>query len=188
MNSPIDKFIDEIYSLESNGILSDLFFSPHLFTHFLDFDESRKKKALEYITSVLKQCYSLGQLQVAASYGDDELYGYAMIFTAPQLPKYIHKIFVKEEFRGHGIGSQIISSITETNEDFCLLCPSDTVKFYEKYNFEYMQQFDMPEGENFKLSRGLYLGLCLMTNYKKEVGAPIFLLNDQDIKKIIQLC
>lgn len=132
-------------------------------------------------------CYKAGHLRIAISHNDQELYGYAMLFVHPdtKFPKYLHKIYVKEEFRGHGIGEKMLTSLTENEPKICLLCPSDKVAFYEKNGFHFTQSFEVPEEENFILSRGLYSGLCVMNNHNEILGAPIFFLNDWDIKNIV---
>lgn len=187
MEYTADYFINEIYDLESSGMLSDLALSPSLFTHFIAFDENDRKKAISYIISVLDECYKAGHLRIAISHNDQELYGYAILFVHPdtKFPKYLHKIYVKEDFRGHGIGEQILTSLAENEPKICLLCPSDKVAFYEKYGFHFTQPFEVPEEENFILSKGLYSGLCVMNNHNETLGAPIFFLNDRDIKNIV---
>ncbi|BCV37519.1 hypothetical protein TUM17377_28470 [Shewanella chilikensis] len=182
-----DYFLNEIYDLESTGMLSDLALSPSLFTHFIAFEESDRENALSYIISVLDECYKSGHLRIAISHNDQELYGYAMLFVHPdpKFPKYLHKIYVKEEFRGHGIGEQILTSLAENEPKICLLCPSDKAAFYEKYGFHFTQPFEVPNDENFQLSKGLYSELCVMNNHNETLGAPIFFLNDRDIKNIV---
>lgn len=187
MEYTADYFLKEIYRLESAGMLSDLALSPSLFTHFIAFDEHDREKALSYIISVLDECYKAGHLRIAISHIDQELYGYAMLFVYPdpKLPKYLHKIYVKEEYRGHGLGEQILTSLAENEPKICLLCPSDKVAFYKKYGFHFTQIFHIPESDNFHLSKGLYTELCVMNNHNETLGAPIFLLNDKDIKIIV---
>ena len=179
-------FIEEIYSLEAAGMLADLALTPSLFLDFMSFEETDRNNALAYIKSVLAECYTCGHLKVAISHHNEELYGYALMFVLPEekYPKYLHKIFVKEKFRGNGIGAQILTSIVE-NSEVCLLCPPEKVSFYEKYGFSFVQPFTTPDGDNFKFSKGLYADLCVMKNHEGNLGAPIFLLNDTDVKKII---
>lgn len=190
MEYSTDYFLNEIYALESEGMLSDLVVSPSLITHFTFFGEGYRENALAYIVSVLDECYKAGHLRIAISHNDQELCGYAMLFVLPdsKSPKYLHKIYVKEEFRGHGIGGEMVTSLAENEPMICLLCPSDKVAFYEKYGFHFTHPFEVPEGDNFILSKGLYSELCVMKNYNEAnepLGVPIFLLNDTDIKNII---
>ncbi|KAB7660445.1 GNAT family N-acetyltransferase [Plesiomonas shigelloides] len=182
-----EYFINEIYDLEAVGMLSDLALRPNLFLDFLSFEELNRKNAIAYIKSVLAECYKCGHLRVAISHQDEELYGYAMMFTLPdpKYPKYLHKIYVKEQYRGHGLGSQILKAFSENEPRISLLCPEDKISFYEKHGFHLVQEYGIPENENFLLSKGLYSGLYLMNNHTETLGAPIFLLNDRDIIKII---
>lgn len=182
-----DYFLNEIYDLESSGMFSDLALNPSLFTHFITFEESDRKKAKTYIISVLEECYKAGHIRIAVSHNAQELYGYAMLFVHPdpKYPKYLHKIYVKKRFRGHGIGEQILTSLSENEPKICLLCPSDKIAFYEKYGFQFTQPFEVPENENFLLSKELYSGLCVMNNHNETLDAPIFFLNDRDIKNIL---
>ncbi|VUD63781.1 hypothetical protein TDB9533_03181 [Thalassocella blandensis] len=187
MEYTADYFLNEIYDLESSGMLADLALSPSLFTYFIALDENDRENALTYIISVLEECYKAGHLRIAISHNEQDLYGYAMLFVHPDpnFPKYLHKIYVKEEFRGRGIGRQILTSLSENEPKICLLCPSDKVAFYEKYGFHFTQPFEIPEDENFLLSKGIYSGLCVMNNHSEPLGAPIFFLNDRDIKNIV---
>jgi GNAT superfamily N-acetyltransferase len=187
MEYTADYFLNEIYDLEASGMLSDLALSPSLFTFFIAFEEKDREKATAYIISVLDECYRAGHLRIAISHNDKELYGYAMLFVHPdpKFSKYLHKIYVKEEFRGHGIGGQILMSLSKNEPKICLLCASEKVTFYEKHGFHYMQPFEVPKDENFHLSEKLYSGLCVMNNHSEMLDAPIFLLNDRDIKKIV---
>lgn len=187
MKYTADYFLNEIFDLESSGMLSDLALSPSLFTYFIAFDEDNRKNALSYIIQALDECYKAGHLRIAISHNDQELYGYAMLFVHPdpKFPKYLHKIYLNEDFRGHGIGAKILTSIAENEPKICLLCPSNKVAFYEKYGFHFTQPFEVPEDENFLLSKGLYSELCVMNNHNEKLGAPIFFLNDRDIKNIV---
>lgn len=182
-----DYFIEEIYELESSGMLADLALNISLFTHFIDFDDSDRERGISYIKSVLEECYKAGHLRVAISHENKTLYGYAMMFVHPDptIPKYLHKIYVKEPYRGHGIGAQILTSLSENESLISLICPSDKIEFYEKYGFQYIQNFEVPENDNFLLSKGMYSGLSIMNNHSEPIGAPIFFLNDKDIKAII---
>lgn len=123
-------FIDEIYNLEAGGMLADLAVNPNLIFHFMGFEESDRNNALAYIKSILAECYDCGHLKVAISHENEELYGYALMFVHPEekYPKYLHKIFVKEQYRRSGIGTKILSSIID-GSDICLLCPAEKYRF-----------------------------------------------------------
>lgn len=181
-------FIDEIYNLEAGGMLADLAVNPNLILHFMGFEESDRNNALAYIKSILAECYDCGHLKVAISHENEELYGYALMFVHPEekYPKYLHKIFVKEQYRRSGIGTKILSSIID-GSDVCLLCPAEKISFYEKFGFSFVQKLETQSGENFQLSKGLYADLCVMKTHEGTLGAPIFLLNDKDIESIIGL-
>ena len=63
-----EYFLDEIFELEAHGMLDDIKFSPFMIPFLMDFDEIMYKKSIQYIISVLKECYSLGHLKVAISH------------------------------------------------------------------------------------------------------------------------
>lgn len=187
MEYTVDYFLKEIYDLEASGMFSDLALSPSLYVHFITFEEEDRKKAITYIISVLDECYRTGHLKIAIYHNNQELYGYALLFVHPdpKFPKYLHKIYVKEEYRGNGIGKQILTSLLVGKTKICLLCPFEKMPFYEKYGFHFTQLFEVSKNENFLLSNGLYSELCVMKNHYETLNDPIFLLNDTDIKKII---
>ena len=179
-------FIDEIYNLEAEGMLADLSLNPNLFIHFMDFIEADRERALSYIKSVLSECYRCGHLKVAVSHENEELYGYALMFAHPdeKYPKYLHKIFVKEQFRGRGIGTEMLKSITNSSR-VGLLCPADKIHFYENNGFTFSQEFSVPDDQAFQLSKELYSSLYVMKNHSDNIIAPIFLLNDEDVRHIL---
>lgn len=64
---------------------------------------------------------------------EGEFYGYALIFGHPKasLIRYCHKIYVHEQYRGHGIGSQMLEALLSQPYEMGLLCSSELVPFYE---------------------------------------------------------
>jgi len=183
-----EYFLDEIFELEAHGMLDDIKFSPFMMPFLMDFDEAMYKKAIQYIISVLKECYSLGHLKVAISHEDKNMYGYALWFISPiHDATYLHKIFVHEKYRNHGIGTGLLKSMCDLSNNINLLCPDDKVDFYKRNGFRFIQPFETPDNENFKLSKGLYTGLSVMTSSENAMEAPIFFLNDKDIRIIVGL-
>ena len=189
MQNSFTKEIDEALQLEAEGMLSDLSTSPLLLANFLSFDKRDRERAVNYIRSVLDECYKEGHLKVAIFHESQHLYGYAIFFTTAnaQYPTYLHKIFVKEPYRNQGLGGKLLQSIVKGNSRVALLCPIDKVAFYESHGFNYSQPFEAPDNEKFRLSRGLYSDLCLMKNYQEQSEIPLFFLNDSDLTDILGL-
>ncbi len=179
-------FIDEILNLEAEGMLADLSVNFNLCIHFMDFEDTDRERALSYIKSVLAECYRSSIIEVATHHENQELYGYAIMFVDPdeKHPKYLHKIFIKEQFRGRGIGTKMLSSIIK-NSRVGLLCPAKKIAFYQRNGFEFSQKFGIHDSQDFKLSKGMYMDLCIMKNYNEKINLPIFLLNDKDIRNIL---
>ena len=178
-------FLDEIFEIEASGMLSDIMFSTFMMTFLTDFDDSKHKAATNYIIGVLKECYKAGHLKVAIQHEGETLYGFALLFIAPNHDAtYLHKIFVYEQYRGNGLGTNILKSLVTPEKTVNLVCPGDKIDFYERNGFHFVQPFEIPENENFKLSKNLYIGLSVMTSSAEALEAPIFFLNDNDLKII----
>ena len=181
-----EYFLDDIYEIEANGMLADIMVSTPLLPYFMDFDEEKHKKAISYIKSVFKECYKAGQLKVLISHEEKALYGFALLFEFIELKTtYLHKIFVHEKYRGKGLGTQMLQKICASSKTVILLCSADNKDFYEKNSFNFLQFFETPKDDNFKLSKHLYTGLIVMSTTSEKSGeAPIFFLNDRDLNII----
>lgn len=179
-------FVDQILEFEAESILMDLAFSPALVGVAFEFDESRKRRSLEFVVSILRDAYDHQHLQIAVSNHGSDLYGYAMLFAyAGQPVRYLHKVYVHEEFRGQGVGTGLLEAVTNGDHTTALTCSVDVEKFYSKKGFEYVRDFEVPDSSDFRLSKHLYSGLVLMTNGSGYQKAPVFMLNDDDIRKIM---
>lgn len=188
MNSKPEDFINQILEFEAESMLFDLVHSPALIVAMFDFDEERKKKSVEFITSILRECFDAKHLHVAVSHGDKELYGYALVFVHPgESTRYLHKIFVFEQFRGQKVGSNLLESTTNGGHTTALLCSKEVETFYEQRGFRYVREFKIPDSDNFTLSTHLYAGLVFMANGEGFMRAPVFLLNDRDIRDIMAI-
>lgn len=178
-------FLDEIFKIEAEAILSDIMLSTVMISLLMDFDEEKQTKAINYIIDVFKECYKAGHLKVSIQHEGETLYGFAMLFVHPNhSATYLHKIFVYEQYRKNRLGTDILKSFTDLESSVNLLCADDKFNFYEQNGFHYVQPFQIPENESFKLSKGLYAGLSVMTSSPDAFEAPIFFLNDNDLKII----
>jgi len=178
-------FLDEIFKIEAEGMLSDIMTSTVMISFLMDFDEEKKNSAINYIIDVLKECYKAGHLKVAIQHEDETLYGFALLFVHPNhSATYLHKIFVYEQYRKNGLGTNILKSLTDSGSSVNLICSESKFDFYKQNGFHYVQPFIIPENNDFKLSKGLYAGLSVMTSSTDALEAPIFFLNDNDIKII----
>jgi GNAT superfamily N-acetyltransferase len=178
-------FLDEIFEIEAEGMLSDILHSTFLISLLMDFDAEKKTTATNYIISVLKEYHTAGFLNVAIQHEGETLYGFALLFSHPQhSAKYLHKIFVYEQYRNSGLGTNLLKSLTESGDCINLICSDDKLKFYKRNGFRYVQPFEIPDNDNFRLSKGLYAGLSIMTSSADALEAPIFFLNDNDLKVI----
>ncbi|HDI3296916.1 TPA: GNAT family N-acetyltransferase [Vibrio cholerae] len=178
-------FLDEIFKIEAEGMLSDIMLSTFMISFAFDFDSQKKKVALDYISDVLWECYNAGHLKVAVHHEGENLHGFALLFIHPQhSAAYLHKIFVHQPYRNNGLGTNILKSLIDSVTSINLLCSDSKVDFYEKNGFRYVQPFQMPENDHFQLSKGLYSGLSVMTSSEKAMEAPIFFLNDKDLRTI----
>lgn len=184
----IDTFLPQILENDAKGILHDLLAQPGLAMQFLGFSEEGALKAIKHVQGILEECYRAGHLKVAISHEDGRLYGYALLFVHPDpaFPRYCHKIFVYEQYRGHGVGSQILTMLLDDPRGTCLLCRDDLVPFYEKAGLEFNGGFVAPGAQQgFALTNGLYTNLVIMGTPGAGSPAPVFMLNDLDIKQLL---
>ncbi len=186
-----ENLIQEIFEMEARGILSDLAVSPRLIGMFWFMDEEGQQKAIKHIVSILNECHHLGHLQTLILSDEERqsLCGYALLFSLPlpEAPKYLQKIYLKEEFRGGGLGSLLLNQLKEAEPNITLLSSSKNIKFYEKNGFQLLGDFTVPKNDNFSFSQGLYSDLYVMSTHSESQAAPIFLINDDDIKHILSL-
>jgi len=189
MNAKPEDFTKQILRFEAESILFDLVHSPALMGAMFDFDDEKKQKSVDYIASILQTCFDAKHLHMAVSHGKAELFGYALIFVHPGEPtRYLHKVYVFEQFRGQNIGSNLVEAATKGTHTTALLCSRQVEKFYEKKGFRYVREFELPSSDNrFRLSEHLYTGLTFMTNGDEFTRAPVFLLDDRDIRHIMAI-
>lgn len=76
--------------------------------------------------------------------------------------QYYHKIYIYEQYRGNGIGSQMLSTILSLPNEVGLLCSSDLVPFYESAEMHSKGKFTAPSDENLTINTDMYSGLCVM--------------------------
>ncbi|QVL18966.1 GNAT family N-acetyltransferase [Pseudomonas qingdaonensis] len=184
----IDTFLPQILENEAKGVLQDLLAQPILAMQFLFFSEEATQKAIKHVAGIFDECYRSGHLKVAMSHENACLYGYALLFVHPDpnVPRYCHKIFVFPEFRGHGIGSQILSALIEDPRDTSLLCGYDLIDFYENAGLEQKGAFTAPgKQQGFALTQGMYADLVVMGTRGANVAAGVFMLNDDDVKALL---
>lgn len=184
----IDTFLPQILENEAKGLLQDLLVQPTLALQFLAFSEEATRKAIKHVVGIFEECYRSGHLKVVISHENGRLYGYALLFVHPDpsVPRYCHKIFVYREFRGHGLGSQILQMLIDDPRDTTLLCGYDLIEFYEKAGLAQKGAFTAPgEQQGFALTQGMYADLVIMGTPGANVAAGVFMLNDDDVKQLL---
>ena len=186
MKISADHFLDEILDIEAKGILKDLTNNINLFPDFIKFERADIDNSISYITKILKECYDSGSLRLAVYQLEKKLLVYALLFVDPQFKDntYLQKIFVYEEYRNKGIGTQLLKGIVQSGEKVSLLCPENKISFYTENGFQCLGSFVLPDSDNFKLSKGFYANFYMMASEKEMKSFPLFLLNDNDLKYI----
>ncbi|EBO9898482.1 GNAT family N-acetyltransferase [Salmonella enterica] len=195
-NQFIEPFLPEIFDQEATGILTDLMGCPAISLHLMTADEDGIAKVKQYIINIFYDYYRLGLLRIAAIQKmpeQDELMAYAMLITYPRATHIacIHKIYVYEPYRGHGIGKQLLEDIVLQAgfKGLTLVCLPELVPFYKKHGFKAVGGMFIGPGEDkFSMTQFMYVGLERMVHGDVPAsGFPIFMLNDVDAKAIIQL-
>ncbi|VGG38384.1 Uncharacterised protein [Klebsiella quasipneumoniae] len=152
--------------------------------------EEEVMAARNYIIGVFEECYRVGHLRIMGAADEGTLFGYSLIFGHPSAnySLYCHKIYVYEQYRGNGIGSQMLTGILSLPNEVGLVCSPDLIPFYESAGMHFKGNFTTPSDAGFTKTRGMYEGLCVMStdNSGETNGLPIFMLNDSDIDNIIQ--
>lgn len=172
----IATFVPAILENDAKGILADMLANPVLALHFMGFSEAQTYKAIAHVKGILDECYRAGHLKVMINHENGILYGYGMIFVHPDpsIARYCHKIFVYEQFRGHGLGSQLLQSLVADNANTCLLCPNDLVAFYEKAGMKLLGRYTAPDAQQgFAFTRDMYSGLMLMGTAEASSSCPL---------------
>lgn len=186
----MEPYLPSIFENEANGIVQDLTFTPALMGVMMFASEEEVKAARNYIITIFEECYRAGHLRIMGAGDEGVLFGYALLFRNPlaNYPLYCHKIFVYEQYRGNGIGSQLLRGVLALSNQVGLICAPDLVPFYESAGMHFKGNFNTPSDANFTKTRGLYAGLCVMStnNSSETTDLPIFMLNDSDIDNIIQ--
>lgn len=180
-----EDFLGEIFENEAKALLSDIMSSTSLVSLMFAFEEEQVQKAIKYIVGIFNECYKFGHLKVATSSSEQTLCGYAMIFVHPHHQSaYLHKIQIVEQFRGRGLGTEMLQSLSQSFSDLGLICNHDKIKFYERNGFKRVGDCKVPDSDDFKMSKHMYTGLYLMSNSQKVDGCPVFFLNDADLRAI----
>lgn len=182
----IKPHLPEIFEYEAGGILQDLAFVSDLAPLMMFATEAQVTAAKKYIAGVFEESYAEGHLKIMVMAGEDTLYGYAMIFCYPGAQLYYcHKFFVYEQYRGNGIGSQLLGGLLSQPFDIGLVCLPELVPFYESAGMSCKGEFIAHEADGFKNARNMYAGLSVMCSGDSAAGLPVFLLNDSDIKNMV---
>jgi GNAT superfamily N-acetyltransferase len=184
----IDSFRPMILENEANGLLLDLLAQPSLAMQLMGFSKETTLKAIKHLQNILEECYQAGHLKIATGHEDGCLYGYALLFIHPDpnVPRYCHKIFIYQEYRGLGIGSKMLQMLLNDSQDTYLLCRNELVPFYERAGMQRKGDFVPPSAhEGFALTNSLYAGLVVMGSPGGDGTAPVFMLNDEDVKQLL---
>lgn len=190
LESIAETFLPIVFENEAKGILADLLMQPALAIISMSFTELESKAAIDHVIGILQECYRDGHLKVVVAQNEGYIHGYAMFFVHPNpsFSLYCHKIYVFEQYRGHKIGTQLLEGVLQNSQSTTLLCSHDLIPFYERAGLGYKGDFTPPAAsEGFAHTRGMYSGLALMGTVGAEGDAPIFMLNDNDVKNIISI-
>lgn len=185
-----EQFIAIILLNEARGIMSDLSVQPGVMFALIEITEEEYDHCLNYICRVLFSCYRNGELKFIINCTGQQLNGYALIFEHPDpsYSRFCHKIYFFEEFRNQGIGKILIKGLLDESQNITLICNPSLISFYEKSGMKFAGTYKIPEDTvGFKFTKEMYNGLAIMNGTGVSGPAPIFMLNDNDVKKMLSI-
>ncbi|MBA6385186.1 GNAT family N-acetyltransferase [Colwellia sp. BRX10-6] len=183
-----DFFLESIFKFEAQRMLRDILSFTFMKSSLNELNEDKKLAAINYIIDILKECHSVGDLEVLIENEDRKLKGYGLLFLFPDInATYLHSIFIVEQYRKKGLGTKLLNKIKDLKFGAHLICDNSKISYYEQNGFRYVEPVQAPKGDDFKISKNLYRGLSIMTSSKSAIGSPIFFLNDQDLNTIAGL-
>lgn len=175
---------------EAKGLISDIAAQPGLILQFMGISEEKYDLCIQHVAKIFYTYFETGQMKLIVNASEKNLNGYALFFDHPDpnYARYCHKIFVYQPARRKGIGTELTKGILDESESLTLLCSPDLVPFYESCGMLFGGYYELPEdSENFRFTRGMYHGLAVMNSAGISGPAPVFFLNDNDIKDLLKI-
>lgn len=177
--------------IESQSMLTDLVDTKIGLSLFLGNSES-VKKARGIISEILVEELLSGILNIIVLMDNEKnnLMGYAVIVSAADKysPVFLQKIWVADEYRGQGLGRNLIKQIAaKSKAKINALVVGDSIGFFKRMGFKDRGFYGGIVTNNPKFSKldGIYRGTALMTlNVSKKTGIGAFLLTDDDLSNI----
>ncbi|MDH4602348.1 MULTISPECIES: GNAT family N-acetyltransferase [Pseudomonas syringae group] len=184
----LDAFLPEIFDLEARAMFASLSKAPSLQAAAKEMTGPQIEHGVDYIKTVLVDVYRTGSFQIPLSALGDELCGYAIIYRVNEnAPLLLHSIFVKEPYRRNGLGRMLLEPLFESKQGFNLISPLTQVGFFERSGLKLLGPYQVHEHPTFSLLIGHYADTFLMGDRLYPGGAPVFLLNNNDLQTIFAL-
>ena len=184
----LDTFLPEIFELEAQEMFDFLSTAPSLKAATKNMHNHQVEQGVEYIKTVLFDVYRSGHFEIPVSVLDDELCGYAIIYKVNErAPLLLHRVFVKEKFRRNGLGRMLLETFLASNQGINLVSPLNQVGFFERTGLKLLGSYQVHDHPSFSLLTDHYQDTFLMGDKQYPGGAPVFLLNDEDLQKIFAL-
>lgn len=185
----LEVFLPEVLDTEARATFQYLSLAPLLKDKADALSSDQVDKGTAYIRRILSDAYRGGNMRVSVTAADGILYGYAIIFgSATTSPQFLHSLFVKPDYRENGLGRLLLKPILESGLGINLLSPIDRVGFFTRSGLKLLDPFSIPDHPAFSLLKGHFSpDVFLLGDKKYPGGAPVFLLNDTDLRTIFCL-
>jgi hypothetical protein len=187
-SSPI---IQKVLYTEATAMMGDLLdtkLAPLLFSTTKD----GAYAAIRKVAATLAEEVNAGHLYVLAVQPDasEDLAAYSIVVPQSKAtdPVFIQKIWVREDLRGYGMGSDMMKVIHENAPaGITALVKPSAVGFFEKQGLINFGNFGgINDNGNFSLSNGLYASTITMATNEKNKAARMFVIPDDELRLVME--
>jgi hypothetical protein len=187
-SSPI---IQKVLYTEATAMIGDLLdtkLAPLLFSSTKDGAHA----AIRKVAATLAEEVNAGHLYVMVIQPDasEDLAAYSIVVPQSKAtdPVFIQKIWVREDLRGYGMGSDMMKVIHENAPaGITALVKPSAVGFFEKQGLIDFGHFGgINNNGDFSLSNGLYASTITMATNEKNKAARMFVIPNDELRLIME--
>lgn len=181
--------LNAVLDNEAEALIESLCSTEKLRFFQEDFTPQLQASGTKYVRTLLSDSIDSGDAIVIIATSGDTFIGYALLFKldGENRSRHLHRIFVFDEYKGRGVGTEILNILRTQYAPFTFLSKAEDVAFYQKNGFHQRGRHILPETGEFVLSSDTYGDLISMGSEADIEQATAFSLNDSDIVAIAGL-